>query len=132
MVLNTLEYVNRMWSNKLHRVEVRSHWIRNDGAVCLAGMLVADTPDALKLDWPMPDVPFRVTLPAGLDEGGFHWAMTVMYNRQQAGQSLMDLDFVPRPISPPDVPSTNWRGVCAFVAVALFGSAAIGALCERR
>ena len=111
MMLKTNEYERRMWSDSLHRVEVKSVATRvSDGASLLAGWLRADTPEAIKANPRPVDVPFSVTLPASLDSWAFHGCMTVMFNRLRAGESLEGLNFASEPPAPVQT-ETNWGGI---------------------
>jgi hypothetical protein len=67
----------------------------------------ADTAEALKT-FPRPlDVPFSAVIPAGLDNLVFHAVCTDMFYKIQKGESLMNLDYTPRP-APPVQAQTNW------------------------
>jgi hypothetical protein len=98
------EYAHRMWSDELHRFDVRGIAIRTDGASRLSGILKADTPEALKAETRPAEPPFDVTIPAGLSEMAFHGVMTNMFYKLRAGESLVGLDYTPPPVAVP-VPS---------------------------
>lgn len=110
------EYAHRMWSDEFHRYDVRGIEIRSDGASRLSGILKADTPEALKLETRPAEPPFDVTIPAGLDDGAFHAVMTNMYYKLRKGESLVGLDYTPRPVPAPALipANVNWGGLLGF------------------
>jgi len=131
MLYETNEYARRMWTDKLHRVEVTECSGRaSDGPSCLGGWLVADTPEAVQTNPRPANVPFQVVIPEGLGDWDFHCVMATMFNRLQAGQPLMNLSFVPEP--PPVLVTTeanvNWGGIALFA----FGAVALGAAFSSR
>ena len=64
MNIQVNEYAHRMWSDELHRFDVERIEIReSDGASRLAGVLRADTPDALKIQ-PRPLRRKSIAVPA--------------------------------------------------------------------
>jgi hypothetical protein len=110
------ECYTRMWADRFHRVEFRSISTRpRDGANIVQGWMRADTPDAVRADPSPSDVPFRIAIPAGLNEWDFHVVNTDIFYRLINGVSLMDLDYAP---PPPDHAETDWGGA---VFVGLLG-----------
>jgi len=129
MFFGTNEYANRMWTDERYRVEVTECQEREaDGASRLSGWLVPREPT--KRAPALSKVPFRVTIPTGLGDFDFHRIMATMYNRLQAGLSLLEgLDFAPEPQSTP-VPvqaAINWGGV----ALVVLGAFIVGATVRR-
>jgi hypothetical protein len=129
MNIQVNEYAHRMWSDELHRFDVERIEIReSDGASRLAGVLRADTPDALKIQPRPQEPPFDVIIPPGLNDMAFHGVMTDLFHRLRRGESLMGLDYTP----PPPVRvqmETNWGGLAL---IGVLGVIAVGIVASSR
>jgi hypothetical protein len=123
------ECYTRMWGDRFHRAEFTSIIRRErDGANIVEGWMRADTPDALKAEPRPMDVPFRIAIPAGLNEWDFHQVNTNIFYRLINGESLIDLDYAPPP--PQLVQSgTNWGHM---LLVGVIGAVVIGIASSSR
>jgi hypothetical protein len=120
MPIKTNEYANRIWTDERYRPEVTECEEReSDGASRLGGWLV---PRDLKANPDLKEVPFRITLPAGLQGFDLHQPMAAMFNRLRAGESLLEgLNFAPDP-PPVAVPAEiNWGAVGWVIGLSLAG-----------
>lgn len=98
-----------------------------DGANVITGVMKPDSPEGVKADPPLPDLPFRFIIPAdGLTVGDWHAINTKIFYRIQRKQSLIDLDFTYRPAAPPQAaPSSN--RLLTFAAICI-GAIVLGGI----
>lgn len=90
-----------------------------DGAHVVTGMMKPDSPEGVKADPPLPELPFRFIIPCvGLDDGDWHVINTTIFYRLQRGESLMDLDFTPPPPRKPQ-PQQSGNGLLVFGGLVL-------------
>ena len=97
----------------------------SDGANIVTGVMRADSRESVKADPPLRDVPFRLTIPAGLSDWDFHQVNAEIWRRLRDNESLMDLDFTPLPPANPGNSGVSGGAIALaiFLGVAVLSAA---------
>jgi hypothetical protein len=129
MSLTVPNWYPMLRGDERYNPRVTKHEARWDGASIITGLMKPDSPKGIKADPPLPDLPFRFTIPcSGLGDGDWHGINTTIFYRIQRGESLMDIDFTPPPALPVQT-ETNWGGLLLF---GLLGVVAVGIASSSR
>jgi hypothetical protein len=70
---------------------------RADGASTVIGWMRPDSPEGIAAGLTLPDLPFRITIPANSDAPEYRVINTEIWRRIQNHESLWGLDFAPPP-----------------------------------
>jgi hypothetical protein len=72
---------------------------RLDGASIITGLMKADSPRGVEANPPLPDVPFRYTIPADATPADYRLINVETFRRLRDNEPLWSLDFAP-PLPP--------------------------------
>jgi hypothetical protein len=67
-----------------------------DGASRITGVMRPDSPEGVKVEPALPEIPFRFIVPANADYTAINFEV---WRRLQSGETLWDLNFAPLPPS---------------------------------
>jgi hypothetical protein len=101
---------------------------RADGASTVTGLMRPDSPEGVAVKPTLPDLPFRIIVPANAGAPEYIGINTEIWRRIQKGETLWNLDFAP-PLQlppPPQVVARNAGGLfLGAIAFALLMAIAI-------
>ena len=97
---------------------------RLDGATIITGVMRPDSPKGAEANPPLPELPFRYTIPADATHADYCWRINPeTWRRLQANETLWDLDFTPQP--PPSPPESFNAGGLLLAGTLLLGLLAL-------
>jgi len=91
---------------------------RSDGASTVTGWMRPDSPEGVAVKPALPNLPFRITIPANAGAAEYQRINVEIWRRLQKGESLWGLNFAPPPTSPQSATGAGLLlGALAFGAI---------------